>query len=123
MKGAGPDGRRGQEVSTLRALAKMISFSNLTDPATARVVAPSDEAFAEAFGAGYRLKGFTIEMVPVGIWPLSWLGLSGVPITRNIQRNLPWWGQPGRPAMKAWRAWLKGSNQGVAVGPESLFSR
>ena len=66
----------------------LVTFGNLSDPATARVVQP--EAFEQAFGAGFRFRRATIEMVPVGIWPLNLIGLSGVPITRGIEARLAW---------------------------------
>lgn len=64
----------------------LVTFGNLSDPATARVVQP--EAFEQAFGSGFRFRRATVEMVPGGIWPLNLIGLSGVPITRGIEASL-----------------------------------
>lgn len=69
----------------------LVSFSDLSDPASARVVPPSDAGFAAAFGPGFRLAGVTLEMVPVGVWPFNLVGLSGTPVTRGIEGKVPWW--------------------------------
>lgn len=65
----------------------LVTFADLADPTTARVVAP--EEFPQVFGPGVRFKRATIEMVPAGIWPLTLLGLSGVPVTRGIEEKVP----------------------------------
>lgn len=68
----------------------MVSFSDLTDPASAEVVPPTDAGFVRAFGPGHRLARVTLEMVPVGVWPFNLLGLSGTPVTRGIEGKMPW---------------------------------
>ncbi len=52
---------------------------------------------AKTFGDGYAFKRAWVEMVPAGIWPLSalglpfnFLGLTGTPVTRGIEKRLPW---------------------------------
>ncbi|SIO57098.1 hypothetical protein SAMN05443247_08444 [Bradyrhizobium erythrophlei] len=35
-------------------------------------------------------KSATIEIVSSGIWPLSIVGITGVPISRGIKKKLPW---------------------------------
>lgn len=67
----------------------LVSFSDLNDPASARVVPPSDAGFASAFGPGFRLAGVTLEMVPAGVWPFNLVGLSGTPVTRGIEGKMP----------------------------------
>ncbi len=102
----------------------LVTFGDLADPTTARVVDITDAAFADAFGPGYRLERVTLTMVPVGIAPFRWVGLTGTPVTRGIEKKLPWWGQSGRPAAKAWRAWFRrGLGGGGSVEPETLFTR
>jgi hypothetical protein len=44
-------------------------------------------------------------------------------ITRDIERKLPWWLAPGRPAAAAFTAWKKDVNEGPAIEPETLFVR
>ena len=69
-----------------------VTFADLNDPKTARVVAPHD--FAAVFGAGFALRAVTIEMIPAGTWPFNLIGLSGTPVTRGIEKRLPWWNGP-----------------------------
>jgi hypothetical protein len=67
----------------------LVSFSDLSDPASARVVPPTDAGFAAAFGPGFRLARVTLEMVPAGVWPFNRVGLSGTPVTRGIEGKMP----------------------------------
>lgn len=98
----------------------LVTFTDLNDPKTARVVPPQE--FESAFGPGVRFKRAWIETVSVGIWPLNLLGITGEPITRGIEQKLPWWKGPGRPASDARRAWLAGQTAGPSIEPEILFS-
>lgn len=59
-----------------------MTFANLGDPRTARVV-PADH-LGEEFGMGYQLRRAWIEKVPVGWWPANALGLSGESVTKGI---------------------------------------
>ncbi len=77
---------RGADIPTL------VTFTNLADPASARVVAPTDAGFALAFGPGFRLARVTLEMVPAGVWPFNLVGLSGTPVTRGIEGKVAWIG-------------------------------
>ena len=83
----------------------LVTFGDLTDPKTARVV--DSYAFEQTFGAGYAFRRAWIEMVPVGIWPLNNLGLYGTPITRGIEKRLPWFGKR--------QPWMKEISPGVFV--------
>jgi hypothetical protein len=65
----------------------LVSFSNSSDPNTARVVSPSD--FESVFGSGTRLQNVEIEIVSPGTWPLTLTGFSGEPVTRGIERSMP----------------------------------
>jgi hypothetical protein len=74
---------RGDRIPTL------VTFADLADPASAKVVEPTDAGFASAFGPGFRLASVTLEMVPVGVWPFNLVGLSGTPVTRGIEGKMP----------------------------------
>lgn len=110
---------RGNLVPTL------VTFADLNDPKTARVVRP--DQFASVYGEGVRFTRATLEMVPAGLWPFSWLGwpraLAGEPVTRGIEAKLPWWNGPNRPASQAYRAMRAGDNTGASIEPELLFKR
>jgi hypothetical protein len=53
----------------------------------------------------------------------AWIEMTSDPVTRGIEKKLPWWSGPGRPAEEAYRAWLKGKTEGPSIGPEILFKR
>jgi hypothetical protein len=80
---AGAAELQGADIPTL------VTFTNLADPATARVVPPTEAGFTAAFGPGHRLSRVTLEMVPAGVWPFNLVGLSGVPMTRGIENRMP----------------------------------
>lgn len=98
----------GRRELPLKLLPTFVTFADLNDPNTARLVYPN--MFSEALGSGIRLKDVSIEM-------------TNDPVTAQIQMKLPWWGRPGRPAEQAYRAWLQGQTVGPAIGPEVLFRR
>ncbi|MEZ5787910.1 MAG: hypothetical protein R3D62_15880 [Xanthobacteraceae bacterium] len=91
---------------TLKAplIPTFVTFSDLSDPKTARVVPP--DAFEKVFGPGVHLRSVTLEMVPSGTWPFTWLGwprsLAGVPVTRGIEAKLP--------MLKTHRDWMRRIN-------------
>lgn len=66
----------------------LVTFSDPIDPKTARVVDPGN--IEAAFGNGYRLISVTLDVVPVGFWPLDFGGPLGEPVTRRIEGPLPW---------------------------------
>ena len=87
----------------------LVTFTDLGDPRTAKVVYAAERAtgtadgdpptgmidnMAETFGPGVSVKRVWIEMVDVGIWPLTMFGIGGEPITRGIEGRLGWWGKP-----------------------------
>jgi hypothetical protein len=76
---------RGNRIPTL------VTFADLNDPKTARVVQPGD--FQQEFGKGITLRDVQIEIVSAGKWPFSVLGLSGEPLTHQIAKQLPSWSQ------------------------------
>ncbi len=71
----------------------LVTFSDLADPNSAKVIAP--QRFEAAFGSGYALKSASIETVAPGIWPFNLLPmpwpkwLFGETITRGIEKQLP----------------------------------
>lgn len=60
-------------------LPMLVTFANLHDPSTARVVQPNE--FEQVFGSGVHFHRASIEM-------------TNDPITRGIESNLPWWDRP-----------------------------
>ncbi|MCA1497672.1 MULTISPECIES: hypothetical protein [unclassified Bradyrhizobium] len=80
----------------------LVSFGDLGDPNTARLVA-SDKAEA-ILGEGYAIRGFSAEVVPNGFWPIDFGGVLGEPVTRGIEAKLPWLAAPGETAAIALRA-------------------
>jgi hypothetical protein len=72
----------------------LVSFTDLDNPASARVVMPNQPGFDSAFGADYRLEQVTLEMVPAGVWPLNLVGLSGTLVTSKIGIQIKWINDP-----------------------------
>lgn len=66
----------------------LVTFGDVTDPKAARVLNPAN--IEAAFGDGYHLKRVTIEMLPIGLWPFDFGGPLGEPVTRGIEKRLPW---------------------------------
>ena len=99
---------RGSRELTGKFMPTLITFADLTDPKSARVVRP--DQFEQVFGPDVHFKRMWIEMTTD-------------PVTRGIEKNLPWWGRPGRPALEAYRAWREGKTVGPSVEPEVLFKR
>jgi hypothetical protein len=97
----------------------LVSFADLSNPATAHTV-PSDD-LAAVLGQGFRLRGIAAEVVPNGIWPLDFGGRLGEPVTRGIEAKLPWWDGTAAPAATALRA--AGVPAGAAVDPREVFTR
>jgi hypothetical protein len=117
--------QQGRAELTGRLIPTLVTFADLNDPKTARVVRP--EEFEQVFGSGVRFKRAYVEMVSAGIWPFREIiglrDLTGEPITRGIEKKLPWWNGPGRPAEDAYRAWRAGQTFGSSIEPERLFRR
>nr|GAJ35688.1 hypothetical protein BDOA9_0148960 [Bradyrhizobium sp. DOA9] len=80
----------------------LVSFGDLRDPSTARLVA-SDRAEA-ILGEGYAIRGVSAEVVPNGLWPIDFGGALGEPVTRGIEAKLPWLAAPGETASTALKA-------------------
>jgi hypothetical protein len=65
----------------------LITLTNPDDPKGAKVVGP--DALQETFGLGFQLRNVTLEFVTPGSWPLSMFGMSGEPLTHEIEGRLP----------------------------------
>ena len=85
------EGRKLEGSAELRGnlIPTLVTFSDLADPASAKVVEPTVTGFAAAFGLGFRPAGVTLEMVPAGVWPFTLIGLSGTSVTRGIEGKMP----------------------------------
>jgi hypothetical protein len=80
----------------------LVSFGDLKDPKSARLVA-SDHAGA-VLGDGYAIAGITAEVVPNGLWPIDFGGALGQPVTRGLEARLPWLAAPGEAPAIALKA-------------------
>lgn len=72
----------------LTSLPLLVRFRDLDDPKSVEKVDPLD--IGKSFGVGAKLVGATLEIVPMGIWPFSWFGITGEPITRGLSSKLKW---------------------------------
>jgi hypothetical protein len=93
----------------------LITFLNVRDPNTARVV-PPDKA-EKVLGRDTHFLGAELEIVAPGNLPFNLFGLGGVPVTRGIETHLPWLDGPGRPAVTALKA------AGLYLGESELMFR
>jgi hypothetical protein len=105
---------KGQVEVKSPLIPRLVTFTDLNDPTTAKVVystgiktvcgtrdpdprnasgcaqfieagTQTHDRLSETFGSGYAFKRATLEMVPVGIWPLNLIGITGTPVTRGIE--------------------------------------
>jgi hypothetical protein len=68
-------------------LPLMVRLPNTNDPKSAVLFVPPGGAPPNQ---DLILKSATIEIVSSGIWPLSLVGITAVPITHGIKKKLPW---------------------------------
>lgn len=66
----------------------LVTFSNVTDPNTVRVLDPAN--IEAVFSDGFHLNRVVLDIVPVGLWPLDFGGPLGEPVTRGVEKRLPW---------------------------------
>ena len=67
----------------------LVTFPNVLDPSTVRVIDPFDgKTIEETYGMGYAFRRATIEAVPAGVWPFDILGIYGEPITKGLESRL-----------------------------------
>jgi hypothetical protein len=93
---------RGVVPVTGALIPVLAAFADPTDPSTMRTV-PSD-SLASVLGDGFRVHGFTVEVVPNGFWPVDFGGVLGEPVTRGIEARLPWLKRTDNPAAAALKA-------------------
>lgn len=91
----------------------ILAFSDMADPASARVVEP--EQFETALGTGVRLRGIRVETLPPGWWPIDFGGALGEPVTRNVESKLPWWRNSETSAAAALQAAKLALPEGIAA--------
>lgn len=87
-------GWRGARVLTGKNIPALVTFSDLSDPATGRIIPATDAGFASVFGADYRLASIALEIVSVGLWPFNLVGLWGTPVSRGIEKHITWMDDP-----------------------------
>lgn len=87
---------RGSRSLSSDRLPAFVTFTNLSDPETARIVRPDE--FSTVFGPDVRLKDVRLEM-------------TDDPVTRMIERRFPWWNGPF--------PWLKPLGGGTYVDTRS----
>lgn len=105
----------GQKVLGAAGVPTLVTFTDITNPATAKVVrgetlervpqssgvsrtirTPIDE-IAATFGQGYAFRRATVEIVPAGVWPFNLISapwphwLFGQRLTTGIEARLPKW--------------------------------
>jgi hypothetical protein len=97
----------------------LATFTDLSDPATAHAAQPAD--LEAALGKGFQLHGVSAEVVPNGLWPLDFGGPLGEPVTRGIERKLPWLSGADTAAAIALRA--AGLPIGEGVDAREAFTR
>jgi hypothetical protein len=86
----------GRAPLTEQQVPTLVSFSDLSDPKTARVIAPGE--FEQVFGNDVHFKRAFVEMVPAGLWPFNRIRgpavLAGEPVTRGLETKLHWLPHP-----------------------------
>jgi hypothetical protein len=68
-------------------LPLIVRLPNINDPKSTVLFVPPG---GQPPNQDLALKRAMIEIVSSGIWPLSLVGITGVPITRGIKKKLPW---------------------------------
>lgn len=93
--------RATDEVATVEGalVPVMLAFADLKEPASARTVEP--EGLETTFGSGTKLRRVSVQPLPPGWWPIDFGGALGEPVTREIDRKLPWWSTADTSAVAA----------------------
>ena len=86
----------GSVAVTGELIPTLVTFADVSNPASARVVDPAN--LSAALGDGFGLRRVSIDIVPAGVWPLDFGGALGEPVTRDIQSRLPWSIDPAKAA-------------------------
>jgi hypothetical protein len=72
----------------LTSLPVLVRFRDINDPMTVEKLDPLN--LEKSFGPGVKLTRATLEIVPAGLWPFNWLGITGEPITDSVEQKLSW---------------------------------
>jgi hypothetical protein len=96
----------------------VVSFTDINDPKSARRVSTTD--LEAALGKGFRLRGFSLDVIANGVWPIDFGGALGEPVTRGIEAKLPWLKTQGAAALALQAAGLK---VGEGFEAEAAFTR
>jgi hypothetical protein len=96
----------------------VVSFTDINDPKSAQRASVSD--LEASLGKGYRLLGFSLDVVANGFWPFDFGGVLGEPVTRGIEAKLPWLKTPGAATAALQAAGLKAGEEFAA---EAAFTR
>jgi hypothetical protein len=75
---------RGRRNLPFELLPALVRFDDPRDPSTAKSVD------ASSLGLGATLRSASVEIVDAGYWPLTTIGVTGVPVTREIDQKLTW---------------------------------
>lgn len=86
----------------------LITFSDLNDPKTARVVQPHD--FPDVFGQGFRFRGAKVETTRDAL-------------TNNIEKKLPWVGDYQAETFVERRLRADAKGVGASMTPGTKFKR
>jgi len=78
----------GERELPLTSLPMLVRFRDLSDPMTVERVSPLN--LGEGFVAEAKLVRATLKIVPAGIWPFNFFGITGEPVTTGILERLPW---------------------------------
>lgn len=100
-------GRQGRFTLPADLVPTLVTFADLSDPKTARVVRPDE--FETVFGPGVRFKR-------------AWIEMTYDPITRGIEKKIPWLNDY-QQIIRAWDAMRKGNPYGPSTGPDTFFVR
>jgi hypothetical protein len=111
----------GKVELSLESLALLVRFRDTNDPITVEKVDPLN--LDQSFGPGVKLKRATLEMMSDGFWPFSWFGITGVPVTREIDQKLPWVSEKSSIAT-FWRAlYSSGFRPNGSIEPKMLLTQ
>ncbi|KJC41136.1 hypothetical protein UB31_16830 [Bradyrhizobium sp. LTSP849] len=99
---------KGRGVLPPDDIPALATFKDINDPSSAVRVDPADAA--ATLGSGFAFRQALLET-------------TSDPALRGIEKVLPWWRSPGRPAEIAYRAWRGGSRIGDSIEPEHLFQK
>jgi hypothetical protein len=97
----------------------LVTFTDLSDPATMRMASPDN--VEAALGSGFQLHGISVEVVPNGFWPLDFGGPLGESVTRGIEAKLPWLNGGDGPASTAVKT--AGLPSGETIDAKKVFTR